>query len=60
MKTTHNATGAIHKVGEMLESTNWDAKIRNLEKSIKGKAKKTTKTLKGWEKKLGKSRPKDE
>jgi len=60
MNPLHNATGAIHKVSEMLESTNWDAKIKKMEKSTKGFAKKATKTIKGWEKGLGKARPKDE
>jgi hypothetical protein len=60
MNPLHNATGAIHKVSEMLESTNWDAKIKKMEKSTKGFVKKATKTIKGWEKGLGKARPKDE
>lgn len=58
MNPLHNATTAIHLVGEMLESTNWDAKIKKMGKSSHKLIKKTTKTLKGWEKGLGKSKPK--
>lgn len=63
MNPLHNATTtatAIQKVGEMLESTDWDAKIKKLEKSTKKVVGKTKKTLKAWEKGLGKARPKDE
>lgn len=50
---------AIHKIGEVLESTDWDAKIRKLEQSTKKVVRNTKKTLKGWEKGLGKARPKN-
>ncbi len=59
MNPLHNTTHAINQVGEMLESTDWDAKIKKLEKSTKKLVGKTTKTLKGWEKGLGKARPKN-
>lgn len=59
MNPLHNATTAIHKIGEVLESTDWDAKIRKLEQSTKKVVRNTKKTLKGWEKGLGKARPKN-
>lgn len=56
MNPLHNATTAIHKVNEMLESTDWDAKIRKLEQSTKKVVDRTKKFVKKETKKLGKPR----
>ena len=49
----------LDKLSAMLESTDWDAKIRKLEQSTKKVVRNTKKTLKGWEKGPGKARPKN-